>query len=80
MKRMLKNVCYGFLAVALVLSLRNFAQAAGEKHAEDIVSLFRETNTHDSPVKILVIPTNEELRIARETEMIIKTSSSGVVP
>ncbi len=31
-----------------------------------------EINTNDSKVKILVVPTNEELKIARETERIIK--------
>jgi acetate kinase len=31
----------------------------------------REISTPESPVKILVIPTNEELRIAQETEKII---------
>jgi len=30
-KRLIKNFCYGFLTVALVLSLGNFARAAGEK-------------------------------------------------
>jgi acetate kinase len=32
----------------------------------------REISTPDSPVKILVIPTNEELRIAQETKKVLK--------
>jgi acetate kinase len=34
-----------------------------------------EISTPDSPVKILVIPTNEELRIAQETERVIESRS-----
>ena len=35
----------------------------------------REISTQDSPVKILVIPTNEELRIAQETKRVIENRS-----
>ena len=35
----------------------------------------REISTTDSPVKILVIPTNEELRIAQETERVINAKN-----
>jgi acetate kinase len=37
----------------------------------------REISTPDSPVKILVIPTNEELRIAQETERVIENRSQN---
>jgi acetate kinase len=37
-------------------------------------SAIREINTDDSPVKILVIPTNEELQIARECYVLLQKS------
>jgi len=35
----------------------------------------REINSHDSKVRILVIPTNEELKIAQETKKVIKRAA-----
>jgi acetate kinase len=37
----------------------------------------REFNTSGSQVKVLVVPTNEELRIAQETKRVIEKAKAG---
>ena len=56
-----KTVCeyLGYLGVKL-------DDAENEKRGEDLV-----ISTADSKVKVMVIPTNEELRIAKETEALV---------
>ncbi|MBW2609058.1 MAG: hypothetical protein JRC68_01795 [Deltaproteobacteria bacterium] len=44
--------------------------AKNNKKGDDI----REINSPDSKIKILVIPTNEELKIAQETKRVIENS------
>jgi acetate kinase len=55
--------CQGLNKLGIVIdSERNRSTDKGE----------REINTPDSAVKILVIPTNEELRIAQETKKVVE--------
>ena len=57
--------CQGLNKLGIVIdSERNRSTDKGE----------REINTPDSAVKILVIPTNEELRIAQETKKVVESS------
>jgi acetate kinase len=59
-----EEICKGLGALGMFIDSEKSRRLNGRKEVVDI-------STSDSPVKILVIPTNEELMIARETVSVI---------
>lgn len=59
------EICKGLEALGMKIDPAKSAALNGSKKVVDIA-------TEDSPIKILIIPTNEELMIARETLSVLK--------
>jgi acetate kinase len=57
-----------------VMKDMEFLGAKIDEKANDIRGEEREINTPDSKVKIFIIPTNEELVIARDTKRIVNNN------
>lgn len=66
--RVRRESCEGLAALGIALD---------ERKNEAISSVVREIQSEDSRVKILVVPTDEELEIARQTIRIIRRAHAG---